>query len=164
MFLLPFIEERLGAVALWPTYVLHLLFIDGPTLLCITALAAFFYGNGIPINAAMSLYLTCHGYNDVSFVIQVFQHCYDEWKESPDRPVTFIYFNTEERLYRFVNGPVLEMLEEFAPIGFDSHVERTPEVEEKLETARRCPYPPGASYCVLVPRTSSARRTLFPEQ
>jgi hypothetical protein len=88
MFLLPFVE-RLGAVALWPTYVLRLLFIDGPTLLGMTVLAAFFYGNGIPMNAALSLYLTCHGY-DVSFVIQIFQNCYDEWKESPDRPVTYI--------------------------------------------------------------------------
>jgi hypothetical protein len=60
MFLLPFVEERLGAVALWPTYVLRLLFVDGPTLLVVTTLAAFFYGNAIPMNAAVSLYLTCH--------------------------------------------------------------------------------------------------------
>jgi hypothetical protein len=161
MFLLPFLE-KLGAVALWPTYVLRLLFVDGPTLLGVTSLATFFYGNAIPMNAAMSFYLTCRGY-DVSFITRVIQNCYDEWNESSDRTVTVLYFNTQERLYRFVNGPVVPVLEEFSPMGFDSNVSRTPDVEQALEAVRRCPYIPGAFYSVLVPRPSSARRTLFPE-
>jgi hypothetical protein len=136
MFLLPFLEEKLGAIALWPTYVWRLLFFDEPTLLGVTSLAAFFYGNAIPMNAAISFYLTCHGYNDVSFITRVIKACYDEWNESSDRPVTVLYFSTQERLYRFVNGPVLSVLEEFSRMGFDSNVSRTPEVEQKLEAAR----------------------------
>jgi hypothetical protein len=127
MFLLRFLEEKLGAVALWPTYVLRLLFADEPTLLGISSLAAIFYGNAIPMNAAMSLYLTCHGYNDVAFITRIITECY-EWNESSDRPVTVLYFSMEERLYQFVNGPFLPVLEEFSTTGFHSNVSRTPEV------------------------------------
>jgi hypothetical protein len=103
MFLLPFIEESLGAIALWPTYVLRILFVDVPTLLGVSAVAVFFYGNGIPMNAAISLYLTCNGYTDVSFKTRIIQTCYNEWNETSDRPENVLYFNTQERLYRFVN-------------------------------------------------------------
>jgi hypothetical protein len=160
MLLLPFIEERLGAIALWPTYVLRILFVDGPTLLGVSSVAAFFYGNGIPMNAAISLYLTCSGYN-VSFKTHIIQTCYDEWNETSGRPVNVIYFNTEERLYRFVHGPVLPVLKEFSPMGFDSYVRRTPAVEVKIAAAQRGPYIPQAFYCVLQPGNSSARRKLF---
>jgi hypothetical protein len=71
MFLLPFLEDKLGAVALWPSYVLRLLFVETTSLLGVTSLAAFFHGNGIPMNAAISFHLTCHGYDDVAFITRI---------------------------------------------------------------------------------------------
>jgi hypothetical protein len=163
MLLLPFLEETLGAIALWPTYVLRLLFVDASSLLGVMSLAAFFYGNAIPMNDAILFYLTCHGYDDVSFITASLNYVYDEWNESSDRPMTVLYFSMQERLYRFVNGPVLPVLEEFSNTGFDSNVGRTPEVERRLEMARRCPYIPQAFYCVLEDRVSLARHSLFPD-
>jgi hypothetical protein len=69
MFLLQFLEEKLGTVTLWATYVLRLLFVDAPTVLGITSLAAFFYGNSVPMNAALSLYMTCNAGDPISLDI-----------------------------------------------------------------------------------------------
>jgi hypothetical protein len=55
MFLLEFLEGKLGTVAFWPTYVLRLLFVNPPTYLGITSFKAFFYGNSVLLNAALSL-------------------------------------------------------------------------------------------------------------
>jgi hypothetical protein len=164
MFLLPFLEEKLGAVALWPSYVLRLLFFEATSLLGVTSLAAFFHGNGIPMNAAISLHLKCHGYYDVAYITHIIQTCYDEWNGPSVLPVIIIYFNMEERLFRFVNGPVLPVLEEFSTTGFNPSILRTPDVDRKLGLARRCPYIPQALYCLLEDRCSPpARRRLFPE-
>jgi hypothetical protein len=89
MFLLPFLEEKLGAVALWPSYVLRLLFVEATSLLGVTSLAAFFHGNGIPMNAAISFHLTCHGYDDVAFITRIIQNCYDEWNGPSVVPVQY---------------------------------------------------------------------------
>jgi hypothetical protein len=159
MFLLPYLEEKLGSVALWPTYVLRILFVDTPTLLGITSLAAFFYGNAAPLKAGLSLYLTCHDNDDAfAFVTCIMTEWYDELHETPDTPATVVYFNMAERQYLFVKGPVLPVLEEFSTTGFDSKVSLTSEVEHKLHLAGRCPYIPGAIYFVLQDRVRSVRR------
>jgi hypothetical protein len=129
----------------------------------VTTLAAFFKGNDIPMSAAISLHLTCHGYEDVAFITRITQSCYDEWSGSSIVPVTILYFNMEEKLFRFVNGPVLPVLEEFATTGFNRAILRTPDVDRRIGLARRCPYVPQALYCVLEDRGSPpARRRLFP--
>jgi hypothetical protein len=137
MFLLQYLEEKLGTVALWPTYVLRILFVDAPTLLGITSLAAFFYGNDIPLNAGLSLYLTCRDNDNFAFTTSIMTECYDAWHWTPDTPAAVVYFNMAERQYLFVNGPVLPVLEEFSTTGFDSNVSLTPDVEHKLDLARR---------------------------
>jgi hypothetical protein len=55
VYLLGFLEEKLGTITAWTTHVLRLLFSEEPTALRITAVAAFFYGNAIPLNAALSI-------------------------------------------------------------------------------------------------------------
>jgi hypothetical protein len=116
MFLLEFLEEKLGTKALWPTYVLRLLFVDAPTVLGITFLAAFFYGNSVPMNAALSLYLTCNA-SDPALIRHIMTICYDEWWETPDTARLVLYFNMAERQYLFIHGSVLPVLEEFSTTG-----------------------------------------------
>jgi hypothetical protein len=99
-------------------------------------MAAFFYGNSVPMNASLSFYLTCND-SDPALVKRIMMECYDEWHGTPDTPWAVIYFNMAEQQHRFVNGPILPVRDEYSTTGFDSDVGLTPEVEHKLELARR---------------------------
>jgi hypothetical protein len=162
MFLLEFFEEKLGTLALWPTYVLRLLFVDAPTFLVIASFAAFCYGNSVPLNAALSLYLMCH-HRDHALITRLMTECYDKWCGTPPTPWDVIYFNMSEQQHRFVNGSVLPVRKEVSTTGFDSTVGLTHDVERKLELARQCPYIPGSLYCLLQDLVLPVRRELFPE-
>jgi hypothetical protein len=119
MFLLEFFEEKLGTVALWPTYVLRILFVDTPTTLGLASFAAFCYGNSVTLNAALSLYLTCHE-SEVAVATCLMTECYDEWHGTPNTPWAVAYFNMAEQQHRFINSSVLPVREELSTTGFDS--------------------------------------------
>jgi hypothetical protein len=159
---LHFLEEKLGTVALWPTYVLRLLFVDAPTTLGITSFAAFCYGNSVPLNAALSLFLTCHD-SDLTLVTRIMTECY-EWHGPSDTPWAVVYFNMPERQHRFINGSVLPVREEFSTTGFDSTVSLTPEVEHKLDLARRCPYIPASIFVCYRTESFLFAETCFPNK
>jgi hypothetical protein len=69
------------------------------------------------------------------------KECYDEWHASPNVPWAVIYYNMDYKQHRFVNGPVLKVIEDVSYFGFHSEdVSVTDEVEIKLELASRCLY------------------------
>jgi hypothetical protein len=91
MFLLGFLEEKLETIASWPTCVLRLLFAEEPNTMRITTVAAFFYGNSLPLNAALSFYLTCNDSEPI-LVRRIMTEYYDEWHATPDTPWKVIYY------------------------------------------------------------------------
>jgi hypothetical protein len=54
------VEQRLGPINTWPTYIIRFLFVDNPTPIIMKKLTAFMVGNGADVNIAADLYLLCN--------------------------------------------------------------------------------------------------------
>jgi hypothetical protein len=54
------VENQLGKVELWPTYILLHLFVDLPDDVTIRKVVAFFYGNGVGKTMAAECYASCN--------------------------------------------------------------------------------------------------------
>jgi hypothetical protein len=140
MALLGFLEEKLGTVAAWPTHVLRLLFVEAGTSLTLMSVAAFFYGNSIPLNAALSFYRICND-NVPDVVGIVMTDYYDGWDATTYAPWVVIYYDMVRKKHRFINGPVLKVSVE--SLGFcPGDVSLTDEVQWKLNRTDAAPYSP----------------------
>jgi len=53
---LPSLERMLGSLPTWPRDILRYLFVVSPTPYSIHDLAAFFYGNDIPLHMALDFF------------------------------------------------------------------------------------------------------------
>jgi hypothetical protein len=77
--------------------------------------AAFFYGNSIPLDAALS-YRICNDSVPNGVVDIVMTDCYEGWDATPYAPWAVIYYDMDRKKHRFINGPVLRVSEE--SLGF----------------------------------------------
>jgi hypothetical protein len=137
MSLLGFLEDKLRTVAAWPTRVLRLLFVEAGTSLTMMSVAAFFYGNSIPLDAALS-YRICND-NVPDVVDIVMTDYYDGWDATNYAPWAVIYYDMVRKKHRFINGSVLKVSEE--SLGFyPGEVSPTDEVQWKLNRADAAPY------------------------
>jgi len=53
------VEDILGNVESWPTYVKYNIFVEKPCPSCIKEFAAFMYGNGFPLDIAIEYFNAC---------------------------------------------------------------------------------------------------------
>jgi hypothetical protein len=60
MLLITFLEFCVGEIDLWPAYIIDLLFVKDYTPQNICKVAAFLYGNGVPLKVASRLYTLCN--------------------------------------------------------------------------------------------------------
>jgi hypothetical protein len=142
MSLLGFLEEKLGPITAWPTQVLRLLFVDAGTSLTMTAVAAFFYGNSIPLNAALSFYRICND-NLHDTVDMAFEDCYETWDATGTWPV--MYYDMSLKKHKFINGLVLRVSETYLGFG-NEDVFLTDDVQRKLNRADNTSYSSHTSY------------------
>jgi hypothetical protein len=136
MSLLSFLEEKLGPITAWPSQVLRLLFVDAGTSLTMTSVAAFFYGNSITLNAALSFYRICND-NLHDVVDMALEDCYETWDATGTWPV--MYYDMSLKKHKCINGLVLRVSE--ANLGFGNEdVCLTAEVQRKLNRAENTSY------------------------
>jgi hypothetical protein len=57
------VEERVGAVQSWPTYIMLRVFMDEPNARTVKKFAAFMYGNELPVDHAVNCFHACNGLN-----------------------------------------------------------------------------------------------------
>jgi hypothetical protein len=114
MSLLGFLEENLGTVAEWPTHVLRLLFVEAGTSLTMMSVAAFFYGNSIPLDAAVSYRICYDNLHDVVDIVMT--DFYDGWDAFTNAPGAMIYYDMVRKKHLFINGLFLRVSEE--SLGF----------------------------------------------
>jgi hypothetical protein len=78
MYLLESVEQKLGHIDIWPTYIIQYLFMDVPSEPIVKCLVSFFYGNCIPVNTATQLYSVCNHICTVNASDYTVQHtkCY----------------------------------------------------------------------------------------
>jgi hypothetical protein len=55
------VENVLGGFASWPTSIIRLLLVEEPTIANVRRVAAFFYGNGLPVHVAARFYNLYNG-------------------------------------------------------------------------------------------------------
>jgi hypothetical protein len=60
---LSLVEEHVGAVETWPTYIIRHVFVDEPDARTVKNLAGFFYGNEVPLRDAVNCVNACNGVN-----------------------------------------------------------------------------------------------------
>jgi len=50
------VEDMLGDVETWPSYVIYNMFIVEPNTISVKKIAAFMYGNGVPVEKAIACF------------------------------------------------------------------------------------------------------------
>ena len=108
------VEQHLGQIDTWPTYVIRYVFIDVPKPSIVRKLTAFFYGKDIPVSIASQLYNVC---ND-KYNLQVTEYICDLHSHGQRCRYKFHmseYYNV--RLYKFIwiIGTALNQLEKVKP-------------------------------------------------
>ena len=57
------VEDFLGDVESWPTYVIYNIFVEKPNTSSVKKVATFMYGNGVTIERAVQCFNACNGLN-----------------------------------------------------------------------------------------------------
>jgi hypothetical protein len=60
---LSLIEERVGDVESWPTYIIRHMFVDEPNARTVKNFATFVFGNDVPVEVAVNCFNACNGFN-----------------------------------------------------------------------------------------------------
>ena len=83
------LQRTLGSMHSWPQDILRYLLLVAPTPYTLLELAAFFFGNGIPLLRATDFLLEC--FSPSQDHIDFFRSKYDLWERCHDTPHTRIY-------------------------------------------------------------------------
>jgi len=82
MSLLQAVEQYLGGIDTWPSYIISDLFAETPSPRVVEELTAFFAGNGVPKTLAYKLYCACSPEAATELVRQLFYVRFSLWHSS----------------------------------------------------------------------------------
>ena len=102
MDLLSAVENILGDVETWPSSIFIDLFITKPCTLIVIHVAAFMYGNNIPVEKAMDCFVACVGID--SYVSCVVKDLYTTWDNLPSKTHLAQYFFIIFKRRMWLNG------------------------------------------------------------
>ena len=115
------VQDVLGDIDSWPSYVLKLIFIDEYDALNSTATVAFFYGNKVPLMDALRFYTLCNDHNPIMSIIH-FTLLYRKWNLSPC-PCTgqcaCTYYNVQLKKMQRLRGSHYDSPSDI-PLGIDA--------------------------------------------
>ena len=103
MNLLECVERHLGPIDGWPTYILFYLFCKVPISIRVKKLAAFFYGNDVPLNIASYFLHICNNASSV-FVTEQMHDWYSIWRKLPRTCHMFHYYYMRHKKFMYING------------------------------------------------------------
>jgi hypothetical protein len=145
--LLGYLEGHLGAIDTWPTPILRKLFVEDPTLLSLTTLTSFFFGNRVDFEVAAPFCAFCIGHSHLK-IIDIMADLFRGWTEDHHTRHLAVYYDMVLRCFLFVNGSACAEPREPLPIifghipiplGFAGLGGRTEEIEGKLRLAAETP-------------------------
>jgi hypothetical protein len=76
------VEDILGDVDSWPTYLIYDIFVVNRNTISVQNVAAFMYGNGVPVEKAVDCFLACIGL-DSYYVSRAMKDWYSIWDNNP---------------------------------------------------------------------------------
>jgi hypothetical protein len=85
------LEHTLGSLNTWPQDILRYLFCVPPTPYTTLDLAAFFYGNGIPLLMAQKFFSEC--FNPSSTHLDISQSKSEAWERNTHCPHTYEFYD-----------------------------------------------------------------------
>jgi len=107
MDVLSVVEQRLGAVTTWPTYMLKNVFVEDPTRQSVREVAGFMYGNGVPHRIATRCFQLCNGGRLAEIECGMFEWFY-VWNRSPHKVHMEEYWSVELKAWAWLNGSALD--------------------------------------------------------
>jgi hypothetical protein len=117
MKLLEVIEDHVGQIDFWPSYILIYIFADHPSPVASSRLKkviAFLFGNDVPCELACRFY---QAYNGTAswFVGDQFQEWYDVWLKSRNKLQMAMYYNMRLGKHMYINGSCYNQSEHVMP-------------------------------------------------
>ena len=111
------VEHHLGPLDTWPTHILMYLFNMVPISPRVKRVAAFFYGNNVPLNIAVAFF---HASNSASSIFVGEEMCfwYHIWQSALEGSRLCYYYNVKMKLILYINGkdkPQFEQVHELSP-------------------------------------------------
>jgi hypothetical protein len=123
MFLPQFVESVIGGFEAWPTWIIRLLFVEDPTRSNVRKMAAFFYGNGLPVHIAVHFYILCNGKHPITITHHMYAAFFN-WMMSDRTTHLELYYNVRLGRLLWINGwrldnrePVFEDRGPAIPLG-----------------------------------------------
>jgi hypothetical protein len=109
------VEDIIGHIDTWPTYIIRDMFITSPSVKSVKTVAAFMCGNGIPCEIAIDCFNACNGLNKSSVAAYI-NRCYAEWDLLPYRTHATTYWSVYFRRWRWMNGEPVHFLQAMCPL------------------------------------------------
>lgn len=98
------VEEIIGRVESWPTYILMHMFYEEPGVRVMKNVAAFLYGNGVPVEKAADCYAACRGQRYVHTILNGVSSWYKTWDRYPCDKHVAQYYSMRSKHVVWLNG------------------------------------------------------------
>ena len=98
------VEDILGNVDTWPTYIICDLFVTEHNTISVKHFAAFMYGNGVPIEKAIECFITCIEM-DSYYVSYSMRDWYSIWDNAAHEAR---YYSMASKRWMWINGNDLQ--------------------------------------------------------
>ena len=125
------VEDILGNVESWPSYVIYNIFIQEPCPSRIKKIAAFMCGNGVPLDIAVECFNTCSGLH-CSLVTQTMSKWYSTWDRHPRKKYKAEYYSISFKEWLKINGEAVRPEVTVMQFGIDGIDETA--IPEKVRT------------------------------
>jgi len=108
------VEDIIGHIATWPSYIIHDMFITSPVVTSVKTVAAFLCGNGVPCGLAIACFNACNGLLP-SFVSANITRYYGVW-DSPYETHATNYWSVFFKRWQWMNGEPVHLLQAMCPL------------------------------------------------
>jgi hypothetical protein len=135
------VQDQIGNMNTWPTYILIHLFLDPPDKRTITNVSAFLYGNEISKRIARSCYAMCNGITSADTIFEGVTELYRLWNENPYKEHMAYFYELYTGDFIWINGLGLNQTEVVIPeikvpqIGVDCLKDTDYELWKQLNAA-----------------------------
>jgi hypothetical protein len=109
------IEQQVGPVGLWPTYILLHVFVDKSSDVTLKKMAAFFCGNGVDKQSAMDLVANYNTAGTPHMICDAIDYWYITWERHPRRYHLAHYYNMGNGKVMWLNGKDQDQMEFVEP-------------------------------------------------
>ena len=109
------VENMVGRVNRWPTYMILHMFSTEPDAPATKKVAAFMYGNNVDLETASKCYVECRGREYRQFINDALFRRYNKWNRATKVRHQAEYYNMRTGRWQWINGKDLDQEEVVRP-------------------------------------------------